>query len=182
MGANWCCHCGYMLPLGRRNAKKCTECNITCHATCAHLVPDFCGMSNERANYLLAQIRDIKDLKTRQKSPTTAFKGPTMSPVSGFPPHEIGLPPQPTLDGAMGDMRLGPDPFAAQAPQGPPLQTQQQQQQMPYPYTASPTSKTAGPRYPMDGQPPARPSFEQPPGAPSGLDPYQQYQVLPATC
>ena len=23
MGANWCCHCGYMLPLGRKN-KKCT--------------------------------------------------------------------------------------------------------------------------------------------------------------
>ena len=24
MGANWCCHCGYMLPFGRKNAKKCT--------------------------------------------------------------------------------------------------------------------------------------------------------------
>src|SRR4051812_45739709 len=22
--ANWCCHCGYMLPLGRKNAKKCS--------------------------------------------------------------------------------------------------------------------------------------------------------------
>jgi len=24
IGANWCCHCGYLLPLGRKNAKKCT--------------------------------------------------------------------------------------------------------------------------------------------------------------
>lgn len=24
MGANWCCHCGYILPLGRKQSKKCT--------------------------------------------------------------------------------------------------------------------------------------------------------------
>jgi hypothetical protein len=23
MGANWCCHCGYLLPLGRKATKKC---------------------------------------------------------------------------------------------------------------------------------------------------------------
>jgi hypothetical protein len=23
MGANWCCHCGYILPLGRKQTKKC---------------------------------------------------------------------------------------------------------------------------------------------------------------
>lgn len=23
MGANWCCHCGYVLPLGRKQTKKC---------------------------------------------------------------------------------------------------------------------------------------------------------------
>lgn len=23
IGANWCCHCGYMLPLGRKSAKRC---------------------------------------------------------------------------------------------------------------------------------------------------------------
>ena len=23
LGANWCCHCGYVLPLGRKQAKKC---------------------------------------------------------------------------------------------------------------------------------------------------------------
>nr|AIO05494.1 Protein kinase C [Hypsizygus marmoreus] len=59
IGANWCCHCGYMLPLGRYNARKCSECYITCHANCAHLVPDFCGMSMETANELLRYWRDI---------------------------------------------------------------------------------------------------------------------------
>ncbi len=55
MGANWCCHCGYVLPLGRKNCRKCTgtsrtlhvrhgmltrlECSLTCHAQCLHFVP-----------------------------------------------------------------------------------------------------------------------------------------------
>src|ERR1700761_9104111 len=58
LGTNWCCHCGYMLPFGRKNARRCTECDITCHANCAHLVPDFCGMSMETANQLLRDWRD----------------------------------------------------------------------------------------------------------------------------
>lgn len=24
MGANWCCHCGYILPFGRKNSRKCS--------------------------------------------------------------------------------------------------------------------------------------------------------------
>ena len=24
VGANWCCHCGYILPLGRKNCRKCS--------------------------------------------------------------------------------------------------------------------------------------------------------------
>jgi len=24
VGANWCCHCGYMLPLGKKNSRRCT--------------------------------------------------------------------------------------------------------------------------------------------------------------
>ena len=24
MSANWCCHCGYILPFGRKNCRKCT--------------------------------------------------------------------------------------------------------------------------------------------------------------
>ena len=29
MGANWCCHCGYILPLGRKNKKCSGECHWT---------------------------------------------------------------------------------------------------------------------------------------------------------
>ncbi|KAI7864786.1 kinase-like domain-containing protein [Spinellus fusiger] len=60
IGANWCCHCGYMLPLGSRGVKKCSECDITCHIKCAHLVPDFCGLSMEMANQMLAEIKAAK--------------------------------------------------------------------------------------------------------------------------
>ncbi|ORY85674.1 hypothetical protein BCR37DRAFT_412365 [Protomyces lactucae-debilis] len=57
ISANWCCHCGYLLPLGKKNARKCSECNLTCHTQCSHLVPDFCGMSMEMANQILATIK-----------------------------------------------------------------------------------------------------------------------------
>lgn len=67
IGANWCCHCGYMLPLGRKNARKCSECDLTCHASCAHLVPDFCGMPMATANELLAQLRTI-DMTKQQRA------------------------------------------------------------------------------------------------------------------
>lgn len=60
MSANWCCHCGYLLPLGKKNARKCSECNLTCHTQCAHLVPDFCGMTMEMANQILAGIRSAQ--------------------------------------------------------------------------------------------------------------------------
>ena len=37
------------------------ECGITSHTTCAHLVPDFCGLSMEIANQMLAEIRAARD-------------------------------------------------------------------------------------------------------------------------
>ncbi|EMR11268.1 protein kinase C-like protein [Pneumocystis murina B123] len=60
IGANWCCHCGYILPLGKRNAQKCTECNILCHFQCRHLIPNLCGMSMEVANKILNEIKITK--------------------------------------------------------------------------------------------------------------------------
>ncbi|GAA5824626.1 hypothetical protein JCM3770_000319 [Rhodotorula araucariae] len=56
---NWCCHCGLVLPLGRKQARKCHECGVTAHTDCMHLVPDFCGMSMEMANKLLSDIKSI---------------------------------------------------------------------------------------------------------------------------
>ncbi|CAA7261465.1 unnamed protein product [Cyclocybe aegerita] len=95
IGANWCCHCGYMLPLGRKNARKCSECDITCHANCAHLVPDFCGMSMETANELLRNWRDIN----KAKSDRAARPAPRQYSET----HTTS----PSLDAGMGAMKLG---------------------------------------------------------------------------
>ncbi|OBZ84141.1 Protein kinase C-like 1 [Choanephora cucurbitarum] len=57
IGAHWCCHCGFMLPLGFRGAQKCAECGVACHTKCANLVPNFCGMSMEKANLMLSEMK-----------------------------------------------------------------------------------------------------------------------------
>jgi len=84
LGANWCCHCGYVLPLGRKNAKKCTECGLTCHANCQHLVPDFCGMSMVVANEILETIQRTKN-HNKTSSVGSGMSGRTLRPSSGRP-------------------------------------------------------------------------------------------------
>ncbi|OLL23182.1 Protein kinase C-like [Neolecta irregularis DAH-3] len=71
ISANWCCHCGYILPLGKKQTRKCSECCLTCHAQCSHLVPDFCGISNERATEILLQIRHAKAKKAASSQQST---------------------------------------------------------------------------------------------------------------
>ncbi|KAH8104491.1 hypothetical protein BXZ70DRAFT_1047582 [Cristinia sonorae] len=166
IGANWCCHCGYMLPLGRKNARRCTECEITCHANCAHLVPDFCGMSMETANQLLRDWRDIN--RARSGRPTAPVRGPQ-------PPqhHQYPGTPQQTeaqLSPEMGRLRLTSEPplppktpeYQYGRPQQPPMQQRPdprlvQAMQQPLPPTPggsySPSTRTqplAGP----SGKPP----------------------------
>jgi len=94
MGANWCCHCGYMLPIGRKQSRKCSECQATCHVNCIHFVPDFCGMSMESANQILSEIRKTKGRQQSTASVPTlggsTLQGSTMSsrtlrPNSGRP-------------------------------------------------------------------------------------------------
>ncbi|KAF2189602.1 calcium-independent protein kinase C [Zopfia rhizophila CBS 207.26] len=100
MGANWCCHCGYILPLGRKQSKKCNECGLTCHAQCVHFVPDFCGMSMEVANQILYEIKRTRKgqsgsastMSSRVLRPTQATK-PTPPP-----PSQSQYPPPPGQD------------------------------------------------------------------------------------
>ena len=66
-----------MLPLGRKNARRCTECQITCHASCAHLVPDLCGMPMEVANELLRNWKEINRGKQQPKSGRPALREAT---------------------------------------------------------------------------------------------------------
>lgn len=107
ISANWCCHCGYLLPLGKKNARKCSECSLTCHTQCAHLVPDFCGMTMEMANQILAGIRSAQsNMATRKpmrSSMTENMNGgltnrpgqtrPTRRPVLSEPSY-VGGPEQ----------------------------------------------------------------------------------------
>ncbi|KAJ5656367.1 AGC-kinase C-terminal [Penicillium longicatenatum] len=88
ISANWCCHCGYLLPFGRKNAKRCNECGLTSHAHCTHLVPDFCGMSMEAANQILETLIRTKNLN-KPIPVSSGLKHHTLRP-SG--------PPQPTQD------------------------------------------------------------------------------------
>ncbi|KAF2145431.1 uncharacterized protein K452DRAFT_119788 [Aplosporella prunicola CBS 121167] len=89
MGANWCCHCGYMLPFGKKQCRKCSDCGSVCHAQCVHFVPDFCGMSMEVANQM---IYEIKNTKKRQTSSISSLNSPmgskTMRPTSGSRPSQ----------------------------------------------------------------------------------------------
>lgn len=90
MGANWCCHCGYMLPLGKRQSRKCTECKLTCHSNCVHFVPDFCGMPAENANILLREIRNARPKmadKTLRPPGGTKPGRPQPSHVQSFAPN-----------------------------------------------------------------------------------------------
>ncbi|KAK5109011.1 hypothetical protein LTR62_007645 [Meristemomyces frigidus] len=90
MGANWCCHCGYMLPLGRKQSRKCSECKLTCHSNCVHFVPDFCGMSMEAANQILAE------LKLAKNKPLPAHSSRMMGHSSKLrPPSSTTLRPAP---------------------------------------------------------------------------------------
>ncbi|KAJ6557313.1 protein kinase C1 [Mycena vulgaris] len=165
IGANWCCHCGYMLPLGRKNSRKCSECNITCHANCVHLVPDFCGMSMETANILLRDWRDIN--KTRgDKTQTAPRKQPTMAepPTAAMAGMRLGGPemtaspvdynrPPPASD----RLSYAPDPRYYQ---------QQPQQSMPpqmLPPGQAPYSPAPPPARPPGGaRVPGPPGYEQP--------------------
>ncbi|ODV85552.1 hypothetical protein CANARDRAFT_176000 [[Candida] arabinofermentans NRRL YB-2248] len=65
-GTRWCCHCGYILPWGRKQVRKCSECSIMCHAACLHLVPDFCGMSIEKASQILSAIKSTQEHRVQK--------------------------------------------------------------------------------------------------------------------
>ncbi|KDQ09884.1 hypothetical protein BOTBODRAFT_505684 [Botryobasidium botryosum FD-172 SS1] len=105
----WCCHCGSMLPLGKKNGVKCTECDVTCHQTCAHLVPDFCGMSMETANQLLSKIHDIKSHQKHKPSnlSQSSSSRPLPSPTSSMPYSP--KPQMEQIEGGFDRMGLHPD-------------------------------------------------------------------------
>jgi len=89
MSAGWCCHCGYMLPLGRK-AMKCTECSIACHSKCSHLVPYFCGLPMKTANNMIEQIRQA-NANREERRPSFA-DSQASSPVISQAPNQQATP------------------------------------------------------------------------------------------
>lgn len=61
------------------------ECGLSVHAACAHLVPDFCGMSMEVANQILTVTRETKDKQGRAPIKTSVLSERTLRHSSGRP-------------------------------------------------------------------------------------------------
>ena len=169
MGANWCCHCGYMLPLGRKQSRKCSECKLTCHATCVHFVPDFCGMSMESANQILFEIKKAKSGQRRMQDKTlrpsttpTPRPGPGNAPGS-FAPSPTHQEQLPRDDGGRPQERFsyGKDPYGkdriSDQYEQPP-RTSSHGPPPPSVGAAQAAHKTGGPSLPVDGHPPACPT------------------------
>ncbi|KAI8087822.1 kinase-like domain-containing protein [Gilbertella persicaria] len=95
IGANWCCHCGYMLPLGSKGAKKCLECGITCHTKCQLFIPDFCGLSMEMANQMLAEIKAANKRKTLDTKPNRTTHPELSDAMSQLSMKPLPLQPSP---------------------------------------------------------------------------------------
>ncbi|KAI0304392.1 hypothetical protein B0F90DRAFT_1249140 [Multifurca ochricompacta] len=180
IGTNWCCHCGYMLPFGRKNARRCTECDITCHANCAHLVPDFCGMSMETANQLLRDWRDINRARVNKAAAATQASRVPPPPAYSPPPDQTGGVTQEVerlrLTGAELPHPETP-PQQRQHPQQPPFDRRQQQQPLPgaFPVVHPP----GGMPPPIGARPAVAPAFPHEPIVPPGVRPPPSYDQPP---
>ncbi|KAI9264328.1 hypothetical protein BDA99DRAFT_53540 [Phascolomyces articulosus] len=168
IGANWCCHCGYMLPLGSRGAKKCSECDITCHTKCAHLVPDFCGLSMELANQMLAEMKAAKR-KTLETGPSSSSSS-SLKPQSTPRPDEqlsnvSSSHPDRTSSGSV-PTSATPESISPQFSQLSLGSSQTTQQ----PVQGSPQ--------PLHQQPPMQPPHQQ---QPSPSSPHQQPPMMPGS-
>lgn len=80
-GAKWCCHCGYILPFSRKNVRKCSECGIMCHAGCAHLVPDLCGIPAKAAFQILEAIKNSQKTTIIPPKQLTGSAGISKIPI-----------------------------------------------------------------------------------------------------
>lgn len=147
---NWCCHCGAIMNMGRKKARRCQDCDLTAHAECVHLVPDFCGMSMEMANQLLREVKSINVLKQRHPGK--------------LPPGSGALPPSGTDELVTAAGRMSMDNASSQGSQRPSSAQ-----------SGRPVPPGAG--Y-MDQQPPA-PQQQQPRPPPSQDAGYQPRPMPP---
>ncbi|KAK2808302.1 hypothetical protein FQN50_004861 [Emmonsiellopsis sp. PD_5] len=107
------------------------KCSLTCHAQCAHLVPDFCGMSMEVANQILETLIKTKNHNKSASVGGTGMSGRTLrqggrpqpAVESGQKPPESAYgqaPPKPASAEAVSAAHSS---YTPQSPVGPPKQT-----------------------------------------------------------
>ena len=72
-----------------------TECGLSVHAQCAHLVPDFCGMSMEVANQILTVTRETRATREQRPPKTTNLKDKTLrtGPPRPGPTQQVSYRP-----------------------------------------------------------------------------------------
>ncbi|KAI9349036.1 hypothetical protein BDR26DRAFT_852855 [Obelidium mucronatum] len=63
LGVTWCAHCGYMLPLNKKDCRKCGECGISAHTNCALLVPNICGLTPVMIEQMRLAIEHAENAK-----------------------------------------------------------------------------------------------------------------------
>ncbi|EGF80693.1 hypothetical protein BATDEDRAFT_19449 [Batrachochytrium dendrobatidis JAM81] len=88
ISVNWCCHCGLMLPIGKKQFLKCSECSSACHKECMALVPSHCGLPLQMMN----QLRSIENIE-RTKRSTLKQAPPKQLIQSKSENDEVVLPP-----------------------------------------------------------------------------------------
>ena len=76
------------------------ECGLSCHAQCAHLVPDFCGMPMDVANQILTVARETKDKQGRMPAKPTNLTEKTLRANSArpSPATQLSFRPPPTQE------------------------------------------------------------------------------------
>ncbi|KAI0223708.1 Serine/threonine kinase [Massospora cicadina] len=93
LASHWCCHCGKLLSFVSSNGRCCVECDLACHTACQHLVPNFCGMTQEMADQLLRVDRVKVPVLA---SPNFSVATPPLLPPKS-PLREIKMPPKSPL-------------------------------------------------------------------------------------
>ncbi|EER25020.1 Serine/threonine kinase [Coccidioides posadasii str. Silveira] len=196
ISANWCCHCGYLLPFGRKNSKKCSECGLTCHAQCAHLVPDFCGMSMEVANKILETLHKTKNynraggamaaktLRRGDKQPAPETQKPTdafgpQKPISADAVSAAHLSYTAPQSGPAGRPSAPPTNTAAAAAAAAAGMRPPSQQGIPYDRNSTDYTNNRPPYIETQTQPKPPPHAHYDPSAYASIDTYSQPPQLP---
>lgn len=177
-GTRWCCHCGYILPWGRKKVCKCLECDVYAHLNCTNLIPNLCGMLMVKANQLL---RAIQEAKAHVRTPQHLGAPSVLVTPAGHKQPSVPVQSLPGGDGARLPTKVANQvQTQVQAPhqQQPLLQntgpTQQYAQAQRVPTDPSAAARRRAPPLPLPPLPSAQPDGRPPPVPKHTAAPHQQ--------